>query len=72
MEIKTEKKAQVRALKILEENGLATEDERKMMKHLFKLYNIEYINNFVLAILEVIYDILKLLLSIVTKASDNS
>ena len=43
-----------------------------MMKHLFKLYNIEYINNFVLAILEVIYDILKLLLSIATKASDNS
>ena len=72
MEIKTEKKAQIRAIQILEEDGLATEDERKMIKQLFKLYNIEYINNFVLAILEVIYDILKLLLSIATKASDNS
>ena len=72
MEIKTEKKAQIKALEILEEDGLATEEERKMMKHLFKLYNIEYINNLVLAILEVIYDLLKLALSIATKTSDNS
>lgn len=58
--LKTEKKAQVRALELMRTEGLATEDELKMSKHLFRLYNIEYVNNMVIALLELVYRILQI------------
>lgn len=60
MVLKTEKKAQARALVIMEEEKLADSDEREMAKKLFKLYNIEYVNDMVLSMLELIYYILQL------------
>ena len=56
--LKTEKKAQAKAYEIMRANGLATESELEDMKALFKLYNIEYINNIILATLEIIFKIL--------------
>lgn len=58
--LKTEKKAQDRAIKILSNNGMATEQEIKYLKKLFKLYNIEYVNNMILALLEIIYNVLRI------------
>ncbi len=58
--LKTEKKAQERAYVLLRENGMATEEEIGMMKRLFHLYNIEYVNDMILSTLELIYYVLKL------------
>lgn len=57
-ELKTEKKAQEKAYDLAYKEGLATEEEIGMMKKLFRLYNIEYINNLILALLEIIWRIL--------------
>ena len=56
--LKTEKKAQKRAYEIMKEEGLATEEELESCKKLFRLYNIEYINDMVIALLELIYRVL--------------
>lgn len=56
--LKTEKKAQAKAYEILKANGMVTQDELQDIKSLFKLYNIEYINNIILSALELIYRIL--------------
>lgn len=61
-ELRTEKKAQVRAISIMNEEGLATAEEINMCKELFKLYNIEYINNMIIALLELIYRILQIVM----------
>jgi len=61
--LKTEKKAQVRALEILKSNNMITSDEEKDMNKLFKLYNIEYINNIILSMLEFILNILRIILA---------
>lgn len=61
LELKTEKKAQIKAIEILTEEGLATSAEIGMVKSLFRLYNIEYINNMVIALLELIYRILQII-----------
>ncbi|MGN0813746.1 MAG: zinc metallopeptidase [Candidatus Coproplasma sp.] len=59
--LKTEKKAQKRAYEIMKAEGLATEEELEDCKKLFRLYNIEYINDMVIALLELIYRILQLI-----------
>lgn len=58
--LKTEKKAQAKALGIMKSENLATDDEIKMCKKLFKLYNIEYVNNMIVALLELVYRILQI------------
>jgi len=63
--LKTEKKAQAKALKILKANDMATSEELNDLKKLFKLYNIEYINNLIIALLEMIYRILQIVAKIV-------
>ena len=67
MVLKTEKKAQERAYQVARASGLATESEIADMKALFHLYNIEYINNMVTALLELILRVL----SIIAKAQLN-
>lgn len=57
--LKTEKKAQERAYEIMREKGLATEEELESCKKLFRLYNIEYVNDMIVALLELIYRILQ-------------
>lgn len=58
--LKTEKKAQEKAYEILRDNNLATEEELVELKELFHLYNIQYINDIILASLELLYTILQI------------
>ena len=58
--LKTEKKAQIRANEILMEQNLITAEESEKLKKLFHLYNVQYINDIILSVLELIYNILKL------------
>lgn len=60
MTLKTERKAQDRACNILEEEGLATPEEIAMMRELYKLYNIQYINDIILEFLQLVLKVLQL------------
>lgn len=58
--LKTEKKAQERAMQILRTNRLATEEELNTLNKLFRLYNIQYVNDVILSSLELVYEVLDL------------
>lgn len=70
--LKTEKKAQARAVEILREKSMATEDEIASMQDLFRLYNIEYVNDMILAMLELIYYVLRIVASARGNSSSSS
>ena len=72
MVLKTEIKAQARALEILEKDNLASEEERNMMKSLFKLYNIQYVNDLILEFLELILRILMIFAKVQNSSSSSS
>ncbi len=59
--LKVEKKGQQKAYRILEENNLVTAQELKDIKKLFRLYNIQYVNDTILAFLEIIYQVLQII-----------
>lgn len=69
--LKTEKKAQARAYEVLQRNHLANEEELADLKELFLLYNIQYINDIIMASLELIYTLLKIALAFVNKDSND-
>ena len=58
--LKTEKKAQVRANEILLSQGLITAEESQDLQKLFHLYNVQYVNDIILSVLELIYNVLKI------------
>ena len=62
--LKTEKKAQEKAYSILEEENLATADELSSLKELFHLYNVQYINDIILASLELLYLVLEIIIAV--------
>jgi Zn-dependent membrane protease YugP len=62
--LKTEKKAQERAYIYLQEKQMATSAELEDLKELFHLYNIQYINDIILASLELLYTILEIAIAI--------
>ena len=62
--LKTEKKAQDRAYNILEKNYHITSDELSALKELFRLYNIQYVNDIILSSLELLYDLLQIAIAI--------
>ena len=72
MVLKTEVKAQKRALEILEKENLATSEERDMMKSLFKLYNIQYVNDIILEFLELLLRILMIFANAQSSSSSSS
>lgn len=72
MVLKTEVKAQAKALEILERNNLATLEERDMMKDLFKLYNIQYVNDLILQFLELLLRILMFIANMQSSSSSSS
>lgn len=72
MELKTERKAQAEALEILKKENMVNSNEVEMMKKLFHLYNIEYVNNIILSTLEIIYRILTIALKITSKQNNFS
>lgn len=57
--LKTEVKAQNKAYELLKKKNMATDEELDMLKKLFKLYNIQYVNDMIIALLELIYRILQ-------------
>lgn len=69
--LKTEKKAQERAYSILKRGHMATDEELEDLKSLFHLYNVQYINDIILASLELLYNILQLALAFSGNKSDN-
>jgi Zn-dependent membrane protease YugP len=69
--LKTEKKAQARAYTVLQRSHLANEEELADLKELFHLYNIQYINDIIMASLELIYTLLKIALVFVNKDSND-
>ncbi len=62
--LKTERKAQQRAYEILRDENLVTDNELVKLKNLFKLYNIQYVNDIILSVLELIYNVLKIALKL--------
>lgn len=58
--LKTERKAQAKAYEILEQNKLINEEELAALKDLFHLYNIQYVNDIILAALELIYTVIRI------------
>lgn len=69
--LKTEKKAQSRAYEIMRKDGLATDGELEMCKKLFRLYNIEYVNDMITALLELIYRVLQIIAYVQNSSSSN-
>ena len=69
--LKTEKKAQQRAYAVLQNSRLATEEELDDLKQLFRLYNIQYINDIILASLELIYTVLQIALALSDGKADS-
>ena len=59
--LKTEKKAQQKAYEYLEEKNLATAEELDLLKELFHLYNVQYINDIILSSLELLYFALEIM-----------
>ena len=68
--LKTEIKAQDRAYEVARECSLATEDEIEDMRKLFRLYNIEYVNNMITALLEVVLRVLSILANSKSSSKD--
>ena len=68
--LKTEKKAQAKAYEILQRENLATEEELNDLKELFHLYNIQYVNDIILASLELLYKVLEIALYIAKESKD--
>ena len=68
--LKTEKKAQERAYEVLQQENLVTEDELVDLKELFHLYNIQYINDIILASLELLYKVLEILIAVKGSSND--
>lgn len=64
MTLKTERKAQDRAYEILKQRNMVNEQELEGLKELFHLYNIQYINDMILACLELLYVILEIAIAI--------
>ena len=58
--LKTEKKAQNRAYEILKKDYNVKGEELKALKEVFRLYNIQYVNDIILSSLELIYTVLKI------------
>lgn len=65
--LKTEKKAQNKAYEILEKDYQITKEELSALKEVFRLYNIQYVNDIILSSLELIYTVLKIVYAVSDK-----
>lgn len=72
MVLKTEVKAQKKAVQILKDDDMATDEEIDMMKELFKLYNIQYVNDLIMEFLQMLLKILQFVAKIQGNSSSNS
>lgn len=58
--LKAETKAQAKSIEILRDEHLANEQEIESIKELYKMYNLEYVNNMILAFLELLLRVLQI------------
>ena len=58
--LKAETKAQAKSIEILKKENLANETEIEQIKGLYKIYNLEYVNNMILAFLELLLRVLQI------------
>ncbi len=72
MVLKTEVKAQKKACEILKNDNMATDAEISKMKELFKLYNIQYVNDLILEFLQLLLKILEIAAKIQQNSSSKS
>lgn len=72
LQLRTEKKAQDLAIEMLSRQGYLTEAEVKDARALYQIYNLNYIIDIVISILQTILRILKIILQIYTKAKSSS
>lgn len=70
--LKTEIKAQKKALEILQSENLATSEELDMMKELYKLYNIQYVNDIIMEFLQLILRVLQFIAKMQNQSSNNN
>ena len=68
--LKTEKKAQNRAYEILERDYHISNDELSVLKELFRLYNIQYVNDIIISSLEMIYTLLEVAIEVKKNTDD--
>jgi len=71
-ELKTEKKAQDRALEILCADHYLNYEEREACVELFHIYNINYVLSMIIALLEAIKQLLKILLQIAQHSNSSN
>ena len=62
--LKTERKAQERAYEILRRDYGLKNEELTALKELFRLYNIQYVNDIILSSLELLYTILEIAIAV--------
>ena len=62
--LKTEKKAQQKAYELLRSDNVITTEELADLKELFRLYNIQYINDIILSSLELLYKVLQIAIAL--------
>ena len=70
--LKAETKAQARSIEILKQEHLATNEEIEEIKGLYKLYNLEYVNNMILAFLELLLRVLQIIAAFQGNSSNTS
>ena len=70
--LKAETKAQAKSLEILKAEKLATDEEIEEIRGLYKLYNLEYINNMIMAFLELLLRVLQIVAGAQGKISTNN
>lgn len=70
--LKTEVKAQKRAIEIMQNENMATEEELEMMKELYKIYNIQYVNDIILEFLQLIMRVLEIVAKMQNQFSSNN
>lgn len=69
--LKTEVKAQSKAIDIMRTENMATDEELDMMQELYKLYNIQYINDIILEFLQLILRVLEIIAKIQSESALN-
>ena len=70
--LKAETKAQQKSIQILRQDNLATESEIEDIKGLYKLYNLEYVNDMILAFLELVLRVLQIVAAAQGNSSSNA
>ena len=62
--LKAETKAQAKSIEILRKENLATESEIENINELYKYYNLEYVNNMIMAFLELLLKVLQIIAAV--------